>query len=935
MRKSFVILSTIFGLALPIGAQTIVPVSGCIGTEQTLNGTWQFSFDDGRDGSIRVPGNWDMQGYGKPSYGTSHHLFNPTNPGHNAVYSRTFQVPDGWRGQQVWIAFDGVENGYTLTVNGDSIGSFHSAFNRSMFDISRAVRWGKDNKLTVKVTQVDMPYWQFDTNDDWAFGGISRDVTLYAIPQNHVSDLSVGYKVNGRSADISLSMTTPLKKHAWQVELADADGKTVYANKQVNSDQLTFTLSDARLWTAETPYLYTLRLKLLKGKKVEQTVVRRIGVREVSWQNGVFRVNGVGVKLKGVNHHDESPTGGRTMTEEEMLKDLRMMKAANINAIRTSHYPPSPHFMDMLDSLGFYAIDEVPYGFGDSLLVYPSTLPELKKRAWLTVQRDKFRPSVVVWSVGNENPITKNGLKTAHYVSRLDPTRPNLFPNTHKPFEEELALQDDSITMLSVHYPSAGDLESYLPRLRHPLVNTECAHALGLDFGLLEGLVEEWYKHDQLTGGCVWLWADQGLLFNDRRISSSYETTQEVWPTTDTYYDMKDIKGTDGIVYPDRYPQTDYWQVREAYAPVVIAKGADSGYTISNRYDFTNLNALTCHVAYYNRAKLVKEFSATVDVAPRTSQSFNLFNRLPHDATGYAQVTFTDKHGNELYRQSFSFGNETVSADSIIVGNPQKFTAADVKRWIEGSVRVRMGRKPTLSSVASIERDGGKKHNLWKKYELEPTVVELVPQGKGAKKMQFNVRFDGNEGRYVDGSLTIDQSKGSVVNVAYSLQAHGGGEVLETGLTLLTGMKSTDTRLSYMGMGPYACYPGRSKLSCYGSYSLWGDDIYFPGNRMNVSMAMLQNGHGEAIVLIPRKGNNVSVERNADGTINMSHTTMVTSVFNKNVWPESGTISVDGLSFNGSFDLGIYKEGPTQYLRSFFPANEPQLHQPYFNSYDQ
>lgn len=918
---------------LPLNAQTLVPVGGDAESQQSLNGTWQFNFDDGRQGQIRVPGNWDMQGYGSPSYGTSHHVFNPNNPGHNAVYSRTFTVPDTWRGYQVWIAFDGVENGYTLIVNGDSIGSFHSAFNRAMFDISRAVKWGKENALTVKVTQADMPYWQFDTNDDWAFGGISRDVTLYAIPKNHISDLSVGYKVNGRNADVSLSMATPLKKHTWQIELKDADGNTVYANNLVNTDQLSFTLSNAHLWTAETPYLYTLRLSLLKGKKVEQTVVRRIGVREVSWQDGVFRINGVNVKLKGVNHHDESPVNGRAETEEEMLQDLRMMKAANINAIRTSHYPPSPHFMDMLDSLGFYAIDEVPYGFGDSLLVYPSTLLELKKRAWLTVQRDKLRPSVVIWSVGNENPLTENGLLTAHYVSRLDPTRPNLFPNTHKPFEEELALQDDSITMLSVHYPLASDLEAYLPQLRHPLVNTECAHALGLDFGLIESLVDEWYKHDQLAGGCVWLWADQGLLLKDRHINSRYETTQEVWPTQDSYYDMQDIRGTDGIVYPDRYPQVDYWQVREAFAPVVIAKGSDGRYTISNRYDFTNLNTLTCHVSHYNRAKLTKEFSATVDVAPRTTQSFNLLDRLPND--GYAQVAFTDRHGNELYRQSFVMGKETVDADSITIANPQKFSAEEVKQWIERSVRVRMGRKPTLSSVATIERDRSKKHNLWKKYELEPTAVELVPQGKGAKNMQFRVRFDGDEGRYVDGTLIIDQSKGSVVNVGYQLQAHGGGEVLETGLTLLTGMKSSDTRLSYMGMGPYACYPGRSKLSHYGSYTLWGDDIYFPGNRMAVSVAMLQEGTGEAMVLIPREGDNVSVERNSDGTINLNHCTQVMSVFNKNVWPESGTINADGLSFSGSFDLGIYKEGPGAYLRSFFPTGAPQLHQPYFNSYDQ
>lgn len=899
----------------------------------SLNGTWQFRFDNANESApIRVPGNWDMQGFGHPVYGLNREpMFVGDNAPHNGTYQRTFTLPDNWKGKQVWIALDGVENGYSLFVNGDSIGSFHSAFNRSMFEISRAVRYGKDNDITVKVTQTGVPYWEFDTNDDWAFGGISRDVTLYAIPQNHIDDFSVNYDISGNDATVSLKMRTGLKKHGWQVELLDRSGKTVHKST-VKQDSLSFRVDNAKLWSAENPYLYTLRLSLLKGSKVEQTIERKIGIRTVTWLDGVFRVNGVNVKLKGVNHHDESPVNGRAETEEELLRDVKMMKAANINTVRTSHYPPSPHFMDMLDSLGMYAICEVPYGFGDKHLGNPATLPELTKRAWYTVMRDKNRPSVVIWSVGNENPITDNGLKTAHYVSRLDPTRPNVFPNTHQPFLKELELDDDSLTMYSCHYPMPSEFSKLVPRLKHPLVNTECAHALGLDFGLLEGLVREWYKYDKLAGGCVWDWADQGLLKHDKHISSRYEPTNEVWLSPDSYYDMQGIYGTDGIVYPNRYPQTDYWQVRAAFSPVVITQNGQ-GYTITNRYDFTNLNSLKCKVEYFDKAELLKSFNATCDVAPHEQKAFRLFDQLSKGDGRYAVVSFSNANGDELYRQSFKFGNANISADSISGGKVKALPADSIKNWIVNNVRVRMGRKPTLSSVATVDRDKAKggKHHLWSPYLLKAAKVEL----KGGK---YAVRFDCDSTHYVDGTIEVGQRSNGVWAVSYLLTAHGNGEALETGLTIATGLSCPNTTLSYMGNGPYACYPGRSALSWYGSHSLSGDDIRFPGNRMGVDVAMLSDKDGKAFVLVPREGNNVCVERNDDGTINLSHSVTVASAFNKNVWPEGGMVeNTDGFAINGRFDLLVTNGQPNDYLSSFLSneAGNKTVEKPFYNSYDQ
>lgn len=958
MKKNLVSLLLSCCLLTAI-AQTLIPTGGDASRQLSLNGTWHFHFDNATEpADIRVPGNWDMQGFAEPVYGAQKSMFTKERPSHEGTYRRTFTLPDSWKGQQVWIAFDGVENGYQLFVNGDSIGAFHSAFNRSMFDISRAVKFGRDNEITVKVTQTGVPYWEFDTNDDWAFGGISRDVTLYAIPQKHISDLAVSYTIDGGEATVSLKMATTMKRHSWHVSLTDTDGRTVYNNAFVQSDTFSFPVRGAHLWSAETPYLYTLRVALVEGKKVRQAVSKKIGIRTVSWQDGVFRINGVAVKLKGINHHDESPVNGRAITEAEMLRDLRMMKAANINTIRCSHYPPSPHFMDMLDSLGFYAICEVPFGFGDKYLSRASTLPELKKRAWFTVQRDKNRPSVVVWSVGNENPITDNGLKTAHYVLRLDPTRPNVFPNTHKPFLKELTLDDDSITMYSCHYPLRSELHKWAPELKHPLVNTECAHALGLDFGQIEGLVDEWYAHDRLAGGCVWAWADQGLLRHDRHIGSRYEPTEEVWPTPDTYYDMKGILGTDGIVYPDRFPQTDYWQIRAVYAPVVINADTTGAYTITNRYDFTNLNALTCKVDYYQRAQLRRTFTTRCDVAPHKTAPFRLLDNLPRDRYGYATVTFSSANGDELYKQSFRLDSafieqvergeaEYLNPDSLSLAKAATLSVDSVTSWIAKHVLLRMGRKPTLSSEATLGGGQGRTHHLWSRYIMEPDSVCYLKTIKGSDTRQdadgpvykYSLVFHSDSAHSAKLLLQVAQRGNGVFRIYWWMEAEGPGEALETGITIKTGLKSADTDFRWLGYGPYACYPGRSMLSWYGCHHLQGDDIRFPGNRMNVTAAMLRDSSGKAITVVPCgwSSGNVCVERDSDGTVNLSHNAVpIASPFNKNIWPE-GTVSTQPLFAEGEFDLVVTDGELSPCLRGFLFGNtkDKPAQKPYYNSYDQ
>ncbi|HTG67162.1 MAG TPA: glycoside hydrolase family 2 TIM barrel-domain containing protein, partial [Flavobacterium sp.] len=456
MNFKYAVLNVLLGLLFVshnLSAQVQMPSFKDSKQIKSLNGIWKFkyipssdlgsdvsfyntNFDLSKWANIKVPGNWELQGFAEPVYGKK--LKNGTG-----LYSTNFTVPADWEKNPVYIAFDGVQSGYSLWVNGNFAGEFASAFNRQTFDISKFVNPGKTNTLAVKV--ITQPKgWEFDTNDDWSLAGIFRDVTLFSLPQVHLNDVTIKTFVNKSNASISVEAVVEktAKKFSKNLklfgELIDAKGKLVKTvtivadSKQPQTDFLNFTekitVEKPQLWSAENPYLYTLRLSLKDNDTEIQRRTENVGIREISWADGILKLNGAPIKLKGVNHHDLSPVNGRAITDAELKEDLALMRKANVNFIRLCHYPPQPRLLQLCDSLGFYLMDEVPYGYGDELLNDVSYLPILKQRAKSTIWRDKNHPSVIIWSVGNENPVTEIGLETGRYVKTLDRTRPYCFP---------------------------------------------------------------------------------------------------------------------------------------------------------------------------------------------------------------------------------------------------------------------------------------------------------------------------------------------------------------------------------------------------------------------------------------------------------------------------------------------------------------------------
>jgi len=425
----------LLGLLIVVAqSQAIIPEDAKSAYVTSLNGTWKFklfpnddalrnvnyqepAFDDSHWQDITVPGNWETQGFEEPQYGTPDESV-------IGIYRTTFSIPDSWKSRHVLLYTEGVAFGYELWINGKRAGSFESAFQRAEFDITESVRFDTTNSVVLEVYR--NRFWVgFDCTDDWALSGIFRDIYLSAAPYAHIEDLSIVTKTgNGKSpamihgkivvnlffendlklknlsADISLShkgklISTQLLKFVW-------------SNTKYLPDPLEFRIpvQDASLWNAETPSLYDLSIILKDEDQPLHTLNQRCGIREVMIDGAILKLNGKPIKLRGVCRLEIHPEVGRALREKHWLEDIRLMKEANINAIRMTHWPRHPGFLDLCDELGMYVIDEVPFDFGDDKLVNPLALGALLARAQNTVDRDKNHPSVIIWSVGNENPST-------------------------------------------------------------------------------------------------------------------------------------------------------------------------------------------------------------------------------------------------------------------------------------------------------------------------------------------------------------------------------------------------------------------------------------------------------------------------------------------------------------------------------------------------
>ena len=474
---------------------------------RSLNGEWQLKVVEGIDdnkavpdaddswGRIPVPGCWEAYGFCKPNYSFPDSL--------TGYYRTSFVVPDEWKGQQVVIRLDGVLRGYDLWLNGQIVGSWEQAYNTCLFDLTpyltkKAFR-GEAQQLAMRVYSRFKGH-EFDNFDDWAPMGIFRDVTLFSVPKTHLSDLTVTTKMNGEVTVVPV-LANATKNTTTDYEILDAQGNIVSTGERIRQPHL---------WTAETPYLYTLRVNVHEKGKTLQTFTQKIGIREVSIDGNVLTINGKPVKLRGVTCHSTDPKTVKVISDELTLKDMRLMKEASVNYIRTSHYPREPRFFELADSLGFYVVCEAPFGSrGEKHLKKADYFDILLTRVKATIDCHKNHPSVIVWSLGNENPLPKSCEKVGEYAQQLDPTRPYCFPQKGSTFRgigfERFPRQ---VPVYAPHYPTTSQLRDFYTKTDRPLIFTEYCHTLGISFEDHDRQWEIIERTPAIAGGSVWEWVD-------------------------------------------------------------------------------------------------------------------------------------------------------------------------------------------------------------------------------------------------------------------------------------------------------------------------------------------------------------------------------------------------------------------------------------------
>jgi beta-galactosidase len=515
---------------------------------RSLNGDWKFhwvakpadrpvdffrtTFDDAGWKTIRVPSNWQLEGYDVPIYVNISYPWGVADPPHipahnNPVgsYRTRVTIPASWAGRDVYVTFGGVESAFYLWVNGERVGYSEDSRTPAEFNITKYVKDG-ENLLAVEVYRwSDASY--LEDQDFWRLSGIFRDVTLWSAGPLHLRDLQIRTEFDAayRNAELRIEAqinngSTAATAAGVRAVLLDAAGveagrATAAIDRVPAGETATVTLVQAveapRKWSAESPHLYTLVLSLLDASgQVVEAIPQKVGFRKVEMKDGQLMVNGRPILIKGANRHEHDADTGHYATVEQMVRDVRLMKRHNLNAVRTSHYPNDPAWYDLCDQFGLYVIDEAnieSHGMGYAPSRTLGNNPVWKAahldRTIRMVERDKNHPSVIIWSLGNEAGDGVNFEATSAWVKQRDPSRPVQYEQAGRK-----AHTDIFVPM----YMRPRDVAEYGSKPQpKPLIQCEYAHAMGNSTGNFREYWDLFYGNPQLQGGLIWDWVDQGI----------------------------------------------------------------------------------------------------------------------------------------------------------------------------------------------------------------------------------------------------------------------------------------------------------------------------------------------------------------------------------------------------------------------------------------
>ena len=594
----------------------------------SLNGQWKFhiadkpadrpyyffkkDYDDSDWKTIKVPSNWELEGFGYPIYTNVKYPHEKTPPKIQAHYNpvgsyrTSFKVTGEMLGRDLYLHFGAVSSAMNIWINGEKVGFSQGSKTPAEFLINEYINQG-DNLLTVEVFKwSDASY--LEDQDFWRLSGITRDVYLLSRDKDHIQDFTVGSNLTNNYTDGLFSVQVAVKNGSkqelkFQVILSDPNGDEVINEEMhvVVSHDLGAVNYQTKLlkvsqWSAEQPNLYKLILQLKdKDGIILESLGQQVGFRKLEIRNGQFLVNGKAIYFKGVNLHEHHDRFGHYLDEATMVKDIKTMKMHNINSVRTSHYPQPERFYELCDQYGLYVVDEAnieSHGMGahnqgsfDTIkhVAYNSEWNAAHMdRIQSVVERDKNHPSVIIWSMGNECSNGPVFFETYDWIKKRDTTRFVLF---------EQSYLESNTDIVSPMYARIEQLEAYAnTHSDRPYVLCEYAHAMGNSVGNFKEYWDMMKKHDVLQGGFIWDWVDQGLIKTTKDGTEYWAYGGDFGP--------EDVPSDgsfclNGLVDPDRTPKPALQEVKKVHQ-FIDFKLVDKNIgklEITNIYDFTNLNA--------------------------------------------------------------------------------------------------------------------------------------------------------------------------------------------------------------------------------------------------------------------------------------------------------------------------------------------------------
>ena len=811
---------------------------------QLLNGTWRFQYyskdididiENNKWDNIDVPSCWQMRGYENPNYTNVAYPFPvdmPYVPDENpcGIYEREFEIDDDTMKQ--YVVFEGVSSSARVWVNGKYIGYTQGSHLQAEFDITDAVKKGT-NTIRVLVTKWCCGSYLED-QDHFRQNGIFRDVYILSRPAGHIRDINV-ITVNNNTVIVNFDTDA-------SVSLLD-NGKVI---EQKTCDRCAeFSVSEPVLWNAENPYLYTL-----KFEKDGEIINIDFGFRTIAVSDKAeLLINGVSVKLKGVNHHDTHPTNGWCMTRDEILYDLKQMKKLNINTIRTSHYPPTPEFLNMCDKMGFYVVLENDiethgfairnpdhYEYDAESMDWPCTKEEWKpiflERMMRTVERDKNHPSVIMWSTGNESGYGTNHIHMLEWAKKRDPSRLLHCEDASR------SDKNDKTDVFSIMYPSIEGLKKVVEDDIHtqPIFLCEYSHAMGNGPGDVCDYWEYIYEQPQMIGGCIWEWCDHTVLVDGMaKYGGDFKEK-----THDGNFCC------DGLVFYDRSFKAGSLEAKTAYQPMQ-ADWKNGILSVTNRYDFTNLDKFTFTYDIQKDKELIRGHEFTVSVKPHETVSIPLDIELPSSCKYGTYLNISMKND-----EGYVPASNQIALDVPVVKENSELKPANIeeteKAFIFSGDNFRYTFSKLYGNFSSMIMNGKEQLTAPMAVTVIRTPIDNESRAKGEWFGNSNLdrnfiktyecKLDGSTvtakcsiagisrvpAIYYDLSVSVDE-KGTVL---YNVHANLAkvSSLARFGITVTTAYDND--KFNYFGMGPTENYCDLCRHAKIGFYSSDAKKEYVP-----------------------------------------------------------------------------------------------------------